>query len=90
MLYELTTGLRPFIENVAEIERPTHNDIRNIMARSRGDARYHDAVLFAPQRAGGLSPELTDLLRKMFAVDPARRLSMHEVRMSAPKQHQHR
>lgn len=80
MLYELAVGLRPFVERRSEIDRPTHNDIREVMKRTRGEHHYISRVIFAPQRVAGLSPELVDLLKRMFVVDPAQRLTMQQVR----------
>lgn len=79
MLYELTVGLRPFVERRCEIDKPTHNDIREVMRRTRGDNRYIERVIFAPQRMQGLSPELKDLLQRMFVVQPEQRLTMQQV-----------
>jgi serine/threonine protein kinase len=75
LLYELTVGLRPFVE--AE-----HEHHHAIMARA-GDEAYVANVVLSPQRIGGLSVELQDLMRKMFVKDPEKRLTMQQVRKRA-------
>lgn len=72
MLYELTVGIRPFLE-------APHEEHAVVMARA-GDKRYIESVVLADERCAHLSRKLRDLLARMFAVDPEQRLTMCEVR----------
>jgi serine/threonine protein kinase len=77
MLYELTTGLRPFIEAEEEMFTPAGH--KSIMSRA-GDVHYIKHNVLSQQRVGHLTPELKDLLAKMFVKEPSERITMNGVR----------
>jgi serine/threonine protein kinase len=75
MLYELSIGLRPFLECPKGVE-----GANTIMQRA-GDVKYIEKVLFSKSRLdkASPSPDLIDLLKKMFVVDPEKRITMEQV-----------
>ncbi len=81
VLYEMVFGVWPFTHKLGRNFRPNMGVLTAFYRDI--DQELEPSTAASPPPAPSPSPELMDLLRGMLCFDPAKRLSMHDIKRHA-------